>query len=170
MNRVKAHGKALVVLIPLLVLALWAAWYARPVDVHTLGVGELEAINVRISYAEPGVGDRDDARSAGFTPGDPLWETVLEEVEALRFRRSPGNLIRQYQAGAIRTEAVTTDAHVVFHLWDSGSETLMVQVGAGKPCYTSPYTGENLPASLSGGEKAAQALAERLWPLLKEEG
>lgn len=168
MSRITVHGKILAVLVPLLALALGAAWYARPVDVYVLGIEELTAINVRISYAEPGVGDR-DARSTGFTPGDPLWETVLEEVEALRFRRPPGNLIRQYQEDAIHTEAVTTDAHVVFHLWDSGGGTLMVQVGAGKPCYTSPYTGENLPASLSGGEKASQALAERLWPLLKEE-
>lgn len=165
MSWIKAHWKALAVI---LALVLWAAWYTRPVDIHGLGIGELEAINVRISYAEPGMGDK-DARSIGCRPGDALWEILLEEVEALRFRRPMWNLVRQYQGGAIRTEAVGRDAHVVFHLWDRRDGSLMVQMGAGRPCYTSPYTAQNLPASLFGGEKAAQALAGRLWPVLKEE-
>lgn len=165
MTRLKAHWKALAVV---LALVLGAAWYSRPVNVHTLGIGELEAVNVRISYADPGVGDK-EARSIGLTPDAPLWQNVLNELEALRFRRPLGNLVRQYQTGPIRTEPVGRDAHMVFHLWDGGGGYLMLQVGAGKPCYTSPHTSQNLPASLSGGEKAAQALAGRLWPLLEEE-
>ena len=47
MTRLKAHWKLLaVILAPL----LWAAWYSRPVDIHTLGIGDLSAINVRISH------------------------------------------------------------------------------------------------------------------------
>lgn len=161
----KAHWKALAGILAL-ILALGAAWYSRPVGIYELGLEEPWAINVRISYAEPGVGDK-DARSIGLTPEDPLWEPILEEAEALRFRRPLGNLLRQYWGDPARTEAVGTDAHVVFHIWDSRGSALMLQMGAGRPCYTSPYTTQNLPASLSGGEEAAQALAERLWPLLE---
>ncbi len=167
MKRLKTHWKVPAAVILVLLLA-WGLWYSRPVDIYTLGLGEPTAINVRISYAELGVGDR-EGRSAGAVPGDPLWETFLAEAEALRLRRPLWNLVRQYQDGAINTMAVGTDAHVVFYLWDSDGETLMIQVGAGKPCYTSRYTNENLPASLSGGEEAAQALAQRLWPLLRPE-
>lgn len=162
MNQVKAHWKVLAVI---LALVLWAAWYSRPVDVYGLGIGELEAVNVRISRNEPGVGEQ-EARSIGLRPGDPLWQTVLDELEALRFRRPPWNLVRQYQDGVIRTEPAAREA-LVFYLWDSGDKDLMLQLNGGKPCYTSPYTKQNLPASLSGGEETAQSLAERLRPLLE---
>lgn len=163
MSRLKAHWKPLAVI---LALILWAAWYARPVDVYGLGIGELEAVNVRISRNEPGVGER-EAQSIGLRPGDPLWQTVLEELEALRFRRPPWNAVQQYlREDVIRTEPAAREA-LVFYLWDSGDRPLMLQMNAGNPCYTSPYTSRNLPASLSGGEETAQALAERLRPLLE---
>lgn len=164
MTWLKAHRKALAAV---LALILWTAWYTRPVDVYGLGIGELEAVNVRISLNEPGVGEQ-GARSIGLRPGDPLWQTVLDELEALRFRRPPWNLVRQFQDGVIPTEAAPRET-LVFYLWDTGGETLMLQMNAGKPRYTSPYTRQNLPASLSGGEETAQALAERLRPLLEEE-
>lgn len=162
----KAHRKALAAALAA-VLILGIAWYTRPVDVYGLGIGELEAVNVRISYNEPGVGET-YARSLGLRPGDPQWQTVLKELEALRFRRSPGNLIRQYQGDGIRTEVAAREA-LVFYLWDSGDRSLMLQMNAGKPCYTSPYTNQNLPASLSGGKETVQALTERLRPLLEKE-
>ena len=151
-----------------LIAVLALAWYVRPVNIHTLGIGELNAINVRISYNEPGAGER-EARSIGLQPGDPLWPEILEELEALRFRRPLWNLVRQYlREDVIRTEPAAREA-LVFYLWDSGGETLMLQMNSGKPCYTSRYTGQNLPASLSGGQETAQALTERLRPLLEEE-
>lgn len=164
MIRLKAHWKLLAAV---LVLILWTVWYSRPVDIYSLGIGELEAVNVRISYNEPGVGEQ-EARSIGLRPGDPLWRTVLDELEALRFRRPPWNLVRQFQDGAIRTEPAAREA-LVFYLWDSGGGDLMLQLNGGKPCYTSPYTRQNLPASLSGGKETAQALAERLRPILEAE-
>lgn len=126
----------------------------------------LEAVNVRISRNEPGVGEQ-EARSIGLRPGDPLWQTVLDELEALRFRRTPWNAVQQYlREDVIRTEPAAREA-LVFYLWDSGDKDLMLQLNGGKPCYTSPYTSRNLPASLSGGEETAQTLTERLRPLLE---
>lgn len=163
MTWIKTHWKLLAAV---LALVLWAVWYARPVDVYGLGIGELEAINVRISYNEPGVGEQ-EARSIGLRPGDPLWQTVLEELEALRFQRPPWNLVRQHlREDVIRTEPAAREA-LVFYLWDSGDKNLILQLNGGKPRYTSPYTKQNLPASLTGGEETAQALAGRLRPLLE---
>lgn len=165
MTWLKAHWKALAAALALL---LAMAWYSRPVDVYGLGIGELEAINVRISRNDPGQGER-EARSIALLPGDPLWQTVLEELEALRFRRPPWNAIQQYlREDVIHTEPAAREA-LVFYLWDSGGKDLMLQLNGGKPRYTSLYTKQNLPAFLSGGEETAQALAERLQPILEEE-
>ena len=165
MKRIKAHWKALIAAL-VLALALAAGWYCRPVDVYSLGIRDLAAINIRISCADPGQGEK-ESRNIGLLPGDPLWQDILEEVEGLRFRRRLGNLARQFQEGVIRTEATAKET-LVFHFWDSSGGTLMLQLGAGRISYTSRYTGGNLPAALSGGEKAAQALIERLRPLLPE--
>ncbi len=165
MKRIKAHWKALIAAL-VLALALAAGWYCRPVDVYGLGIRDLAAINIRISCADPGQGEK-ESRNIGLLPGDPLWKNILEEVEGLRFRRRLGNLARQFQEGVIRTEATAKET-LVFYFWDSSGGTLMLQLGAGRISYTSRYTGGNLPASLSGGEKAAQALIERLRPLLPE--
>lgn len=160
-------------LVPILVIAAalaWGLWYARPVDVYGLGIGELEAVNAKVEYAEPGQGS-DIVWSTGVTLESDQWRAVLGELEGLRFRRPPGNLIREYrQTGTVKTEAVSPElAHVVFYLWDQTDRSMMLQMGACRPCYTSLHTSpqRNLPMSLSGGEDAAQVLAERL--LLMEE-
>ena len=163
MTRLKAHWKALALL---LTLILWAAWYSRPVGIHTLGIGNPEAIDVRISYLEPGVGIT-ESRDAGLTPGDPLWQTVLDEAEALRFRRPPWNLVRQYRTETvIHTEAAPRE-ELILYFWDSGGN-LTLQLGGERSWYSSRHNGRNLPASLSGGADAAQALMDKLWPLLEE--
>ncbi len=163
MTWLKTHWKALGLV---LVLILGLVWYTRPVDIYGLGIGELEAVIVRISYNEPGVGEQ-EARSIGLRPGDPLWQTVLEELEALRFRRSPWNAVQQYlREDVIRTKPTAREA-LVFYLWDSGDRSLMLQMNAGTPCYTSPYTSRNLPAFLSGGEETAGGLAERVRVLME---
>lgn len=152
-------------------LLAWCLWYARPVDVYGLGMGELEAISVKIEYAEPGQGSN-VVWNTGVVPDSGQWQAVLGELEGLRFRRPPGNLIREYrQSKIIKSEAVSPKlAHVVFYLIDETGQQMMLQMGACRPCYTSLHTtpSRSLPMSLSGGEEAVQALAERL-PLLPEE-
>lgn len=165
----KKHWRAGLILVIAAALA-WGIWYARPVDVYGLGIGELEAVNVKVEYAEPGQGS-DIVWNTGVTPDSGQWRAVLGELEGLRFRRPVGNLIREYhQTETVKTEAVSPElAHVVFYLWDRTGQCMMLQMGACRPCYTSLHTSpqRNLPMSLSGGEDAAQALAERL--LLMEE-
>lgn len=147
-----------------LALLLGAAWYCRPVDIYGLGMDELEAITVSVQHNEPGQGV-DIVWSAGALPGDSQWQSVLEELESLRFHRSLGNLIREYyQSGSIKTE-LADQISANFHLIDRTGRYMILQIGACHSCYTSLHTGSNLPMSLSGGEDAAQALTRRLQEL-----
>lgn len=152
-------------------LVAWCLWYSRPVDIYGLGMGELEGITVKIEYAEPGQGSN-VVWNTGVVPDSGQWQAVLEELESLRFRRPPGNLIREYrQTETVKSEAVSPKlAHVVFYLIDETGQQMMLQMGGCRPCYTSLHTSpsRNLPMSLCGGEESVQALAERL-PLLTEE-
>lgn len=161
MTWIKAHWKALIIA---LVLLLGAAWYTRPVDIYGLGIGELEALNAYVGHNEPGQGV-DIVWSTGAVPGDGQWQKVLGELEGLRFRRPLGNLIREYrQSEYIKTEPADLTC-VVFHLMDRQGRYMILQIGANHSCYTSFHTSSNLPMRLSGGEAAAQALAERLQEL-----
>lgn len=162
MNRLKAHWRILAVV---LALVLWAAWYSRPVDVYGQGIGDLEIVDVWVEHNEAGQGT-EIAWCASTKPGDSRWQSVLAELEGLRFRRPPGNLFRELSSSsAIR---LSPDWAVVLQLTDRAGQCMKLQIGAGKPCYTSLHTGCYLPMSFPGGEEAAQSLAERLRFLLEE--
>lgn len=166
MKQVRIHRKLLAAVLVLALLA-GTAWYGHPVDIYGLGLGELDTIDIRISFADPGQGD-EDARSLGARAGDPLWRGALAELEALRFRRSLSGLIWERLGGRSPQEALGTDAHIVVLLTDRTGRQMMLQAGACRPRYTSLRTGHDLPAALSGGEEAAQALAGRLWALMED--
>ncbi len=105
--------------------------------------------------------------STGAVPDDSQWQTILKEVERLRFHRPPGNLVREYlQGGTVKTEPADRTS-VLFYFVDQDGRSLMMEIGAGRSIYTSSHTNSNLPIFLSGGEEAVQALVERL--LLMEE-
>ena len=160
----KKHWRPLAVL--LILLLVWTLWYARPVDIHGLGIGELEAVSASVLHNKPGQGV-DLVWSTGAVPDDSQWQTVLKEVERLRFCRPPGNLVREYlQDGTVKTEPADRTS-VLFYFLDQDGRSLMMEIGAGRSIYTSLHTSSNLPIFLSGGEEAVQALVERL--LMMEE-
>lgn len=164
MKWLKAHWKAPAVV--LILLLAWTLWYARPVDIHGLGMGELEAVSASVIHNNPGQGV-DLVWSAGAVPDDSQWQTILKEVERLRFHRPPGNLVREYlQDGTVKTEPADRTS-VLFYFVDQDGRSLIMEIGAGRSIYTSSHTNSNLPIFLSGGEETVQALVERL--LLMEE-
>lgn len=95
MSWLKAHWK-----IPAAVLALlivWGLWYARPVDIYTLAPEVRDPAGITIDVEElTSVGQEPRLCSRPFTPEDPEWETVLSEIEALRFRRPVSNSLLQF--------------------------------------------------------------------------
>lgn len=156
----KKHRKLVLCLTAAALLA-WVLWYTRPVDIHGLGMGELEAISASVIHNKPGQGV-DLVWSTGAVPDDGQWQTLLKEVERLRFRRPPGNLIREYlQDGTVKTYPADRTS-VLLYFVDREGRPLMMEINAGRSIYTSLHTDSNLPIFLSGGEDAVQALAERL--------
>lgn len=92
----KKHWKAGLILVIAAALA-WGIWYARPVDIYTLAPEVRGPEGITIDVEElTSVGEKPRLCSHPFTPEDPEWETVLAEIEALRFRRPVSNSLLQF--------------------------------------------------------------------------
>ncbi len=167
MTRLKAHWKAVAII---LALVLWAAWYSRPVDVYGLAPGMKEPDTMDFTLRELEEGGRDYPLKA-FSPEDPEWDATLEAVEALRFRRPPWNLLLQFVPKRTSTGRVTHDGdlHIMLSVgtWRAGG--VQLQFFIDEWMYYSPYSGRNLTLWAENSREAGEALAERLRPLLEDD-
>lgn len=74
-------------------------WYSRPVDIYTLEPGlEDPSFSLLMLREVEGPGHLDQ-RSLDLEPGTVDYDAVMEQVEALRFRRSPFNPLIQLLQG-----------------------------------------------------------------------
>lgn len=156
MTWMRVHWKALAVALALL---LGAAWYCRPVDIHSLGIGELEAMSVQVMHNIPGQGV-DIVWSTAAVPDGSQWQPVLEEVERLRFHRTLDSLIRQFWPSSVIKTKTADRTEIYFSLRDQEGREMLLVIGGSR----SHYNLENRSFSLflSGGEDTLQALASRL--------
>nr|WP_325185338.1 hypothetical protein [uncultured Oscillibacter sp.] len=170
MNWLKAHWKIPAAALALLIV--WGLWYARPVDIYTLApeVRSPEGITVDDNDLSRGVGQEPRLCSRGFTPEDPEWETVLAEIEALRFRRPPWNLVLQFVPQNTVTGRITHDGdwHILLYVGRRGARSIRIQFFIDEWDYLSPHSNRNLTLWVKDSKQTGDALAEVLRPLLGE--
>lgn len=166
----KKYWKLVLCLVIAFLLA-WGLWYARPVDIYALepGLGELQVINVFIDqHASPGTVS--PSRQQAFTPEAPEWEAVLAEVEALRFRRPPWNLILQFlDQNTVPVHSSYTGAYTtLIKVRGEDGRNVGVQFCTREWLRFSLYSNRNLELWMRDGEEIGIALSERLWSLMPE--
>lgn len=166
MNWLKTHWKALALLTA---LVLWAAWYSRPVDIYTLAPKTREPDFMDFVLSDLGENHK-DYPIKNSSPEDPEWETALEAVEALRFRRPPWNAVLQFIPERTTTGRSTHDGdhHIMFYLGRQRRGSLQVQFFIDEWMYHSPYSNRNLTLWVTEPKETGDALAEILRPLLNE--
>lgn len=166
MSRIKAHWKALAVI---LALVLWAAWYTRPVDVYILAPKSREPDMMDFCLYELG-DNRKDYPIKNVSPEDPEWEPALEAIEALRFRRPPWNVVLQFIPERTITGRAVHDGdnHILFSLGRQQKGSIQIQFFIDEWMYHSPYCGRNLTLWVKDSKQSGDALAEVLRPLLEE--
>lgn len=157
---------------PLILLALWAIWYARPVDIYfllgdsspnwTSGlVRDVTSVYGRQSRnLDPG----DDSEAAALTA------EVLAELEGLRFHRSPLEpllrILPPMGGGSIRYgEDGKKEYDIYLFFYDIRSEEdwdtlLFLRFWIDRWSY-GPYG--NLPLYVSHGHEAGRELGAALW-------
>ncbi len=165
MNWIKSRWKPLAVL---LALILWAAWYARPVDIYTVAPGTKEPDMMDFTLSDLGENHK-VYPTKNITPEDPEWEPALEAVEALRFRRPPWNPILQFMPDHRTTGRATQDGdhHVMFFLGRRTKGYLQVQFFIDEWMYHSPHSNRNLTLWVSNSKETGDALAAAFRPLLE---
>lgn len=165
MKQVKAHWK---VLAAALALVLWAAWYSRPVDIYTLAPGMKEPDSIGISLQELEEQGK-NYPIQWFSPEDPKWDTALEAIEALRFRRPPWNILLQLIPERTITGRVIHDGdlHILFSPYKQSEGHFQVQFFIDEWTYHSPYSNRNLTLWVADSRETGEALAEAFQPLLR---
>lgn len=98
-------------------------------DIYTLApeVRSPEGITVDVRDLRDDAGPR--PCGGGFTPEDPEWETVLSQIEALRFRRPPWNLALQFVPQNTVTARTTHegDRHIWLYMGRRGARSVRIQ-------------------------------------------
>lgn len=160
----RRQKKWIPVLCLLVLLAAALLWYARPVNIYTLQPQlEPDRLNVMVSrFLSDGYRE---SREANLDSSDPSMAEVLAQLEALRFRRPPGNLMRQFQKQVITGRQVRGGEYEIrMTLYGRTGHSLRLGFFIDEWSYSTPSDRE-LPLSVSNGETAGKALAETLWAL-----
>ena len=156
-------------------LALWCMWYARPIGVDTL-YPELEPDIIYVTLIDfTGSGHED--RSLEFTAGTPEFDELWAEVQALKFRRSPLNVVVQafpllenFSSSSKTMEDgdithMILDLSQVNGLPSAKTEQLRFWVDSWE--YRDFDHGVNLPLVMKNAKDIGQTMAHDLWEQAK---
>ena len=153
-------------------LVIWGLWYTRPIGVDTL-YPELEPDIIEVYLSDFNTYRHEDRRlklTAGTEEFDDLWS----EIQELRFRRAPFNVVVQalpFLEGIVDTyvkypETDDLDTMSISFAQDNGtdiwrSEHLQFDVDAWS--YRDFDHGVTLPLMMKNGHEIGQKMAHELW-------
>ena len=152
-------------------LLVWGLWYHRPVGVEVLFPG-LEIDRVEVTLLRTKGGEEDWERKLSLSAGEPEFDSLMEEVRALRFRRAPWNplvraipaLSRSVPGAVISEEDKVQRMYLTFAGETERYGELFFYVGYWR--YLDNAAGNaQLTLSMTDGNAVGQALAGELWEL-----
>ena len=150
------------------VLLLWTVWYARPVDIYSLGMeGGAVQITAYVDLYSGGDGEYKGAeaqtRKVSLKADTPEGQTLLRYLEELHFRRDLLNPLRRvlpvHATGALMDDG---EINFVLHVFSQHGYTAL-QFFDGGWSYTSPAQKNYFPCYAVGGAKSGAELGKILW-------
>ena len=161
----KKLSRLLIVLAVLLAL-LAALWYARPVDVYTLGdLGEIEHISISPKVFD----EQEDLHELGvlnLDASDPRFAPILERVEALRFQRSPADLVtRHFRETRITGSSLQLTGYFFLLTLSDGESVMQLQFFVDSWDYFTPRFSRNLPVGMEDAAEVGSDLGAFLWEM-----
>ena len=97
--------------------AAWCLWYSRPVDIYfLLGAHEAEyisaVVNPQTGFPQP------DFKNFDLAAGDPYMEELMQNLESLRFHRSPLEpLLKLLPSTGSSAKTIDAEQDYSFHLY-----------------------------------------------------
>ena len=174
MERKRLAARAVLAVL-VLALAAGCVWYARPVGVRDLWPDLApDLIEVYLSDTDNDLNTAD--RRLRLFAGDPGFEDLWARIDALRFRRSPANLLVLAlpflpDGGSSQQKPIRPGE--IDHLYLSLSQdngqavwrTEALSLWVDQWSFRDFDRGVGLSLSLAGGREATQALAHALWDM-----
>lgn len=97
--------------------AAWCLWYSRPVDIHYLLAPYEEkyigcVVSPQADFPQP------DFKNFDLAAGDPEMEELMEQLQSLRFHRSPLEpLLRLFPTMGSSAKTINAEQDYSFHLY-----------------------------------------------------
>ena len=152
-------------------LALRCMWYARPIGVDTLFSG-LEPDTIYVTLIDF-TGSSHEDRSLEFTAGTPEFDELWAEVQALKFRRSPLNVVVQAFpllenfSSSSKTMEDGDITHMILDLYQvnglPSAKTEQLRFWVDSWEYRDFDHGVNLPLVMKNTKDIGQTMAHDLW-------
>ena len=150
----------------LLALVCWCGWYSRPVSIFDLKP-ELEPanINIHIQRFDDSVQGHEH-RDLDVDAGTPEGQALLEQLEAIRIRRSPLNPLRNILPSTTTGRQTESGQYnYVIHVFGANGGWAALQFFLDEWEYDLPEQPQYLPCRVSGGASLGQALGDKLWDI-----
>lgn len=169
MKKKKLYAILAATLVVLLAAAIFL--YSRPVDVYGLEDDlKPEVISISLVRSEASMADDSlQERFAYFEQGDPGYDEVLETIHALRFRRPPMNLLRQFipalGGGHTVVEIDEYNYSIYIHLGERGEDWDLYLSYWADWEYWDDDRKVSLPLSGEGIAADSKALGDRWWAI-----
>lgn len=153
----------------LLALVCWCGWYSRPVSIFDLKA-ELDPsdINIHIQQFDDGTQGH-ERRSLDVDVGAPEGQALLEQLEAIRIRRSPLNPLRNLLPSTTTGRQTESGQYTyVIHAFGTDGGWVSLEFFLDEWKYDLPEQSQYLPCQVSDGKTLGQALGDQLWEMAQQ--
>ena len=153
----------------LLALVCWCGWYSRPVSIFDLKP-ELEPadINILIQRFDDSARGH-ERRSLDVDADTPEGQALLEQLEAIRIRRPPLNLLRNVLPSTIAGRQTEPGQYnYAIHIFDTDGSWVALQFFLDEWKYDLPEQPQYLSCRVSDGKALGQALGDELWEMAQQ--
>lgn len=149
----------------LVLAAVWCFWYARPVDIYDL-MGGREPAHLTVAVFPQKDWPSITLENLDLSAGEPEMDTVMERLEALRFRRNPLEVVLRFLPQGGRTVEIDPelDYRMNFTAYNQDNQPILILNFEINGWYR--FVGQrSLPLYITQEQERGRELGALLWEM-----